>query len=93
MLQLLKANDETTQVIRGPEPDKDIAGNIAQDAFASSTPEVEIIFNTIVTWFQIVAVSVPAALICLSDTGLLFNVAGGVLSGIVGFRRGIGSIK
>eukprot|EP00878_Enallax_costatus_P004393 GHUV01004631.1.p1 GENE.GHUV01004631.1~~GHUV01004631.1.p1 ORF type:complete len:1313 (+),score=319.45 GHUV01004631.1:85-4023(+) len=71
----------------------DESRDIAKDDFASDRKEVNKVFNYIVTWLQIVAVSVPAALISLSDTGLLFSVAGGVLSGVVGFYRGVGSIK
>ena len=71
----------------------DRSRNIAKEEFSSDRTEVNNVFNQIVTWLQIVAVSVPAALISLSDTGLLFSVAGVVLSGIVGFYRGVGSIK
>lgn len=67
--------------------------DIAKDEFDSDRRNVNHVFNDIVMWLQIVAVSVPAALISLSDTGLIFSVAGGVLSGIVGFYRGVGSIK
>lgn len=82
LLQLLRISDEL---------------NIAADAFvlnqAPVHPNADYIMDTILTWFQIVAVSVPVVLICLSDTGLLFSLMGGLLSGIIGFYRGIGSYK